>query len=68
MLVSDSLGYGYALLALGVAGTRLGRVINATIYTHHELAKRIKQGEAFVTRALAQPKVWLMGDDDDLRV
>lgn len=68
MLVSDSLEYGDTFLALEAASARLGRAINPTIYTHQELAKRIKQGEAFVTRVLAQPKVWLMGGEDDLRV
>lgn len=68
MLVSDSLGYGDTFLTLETASARLGRAINPTIYTHKELAKRIKQGEAFVTRVLAQPKVWLIGGEGDLRV
>lgn len=68
MLVSDSLGYGDTFLALESASARLGRPINPTIYTRQELAKRIESGEAFVTRVLAQPKVWLIGSEDDLRV
>ncbi len=68
MLVSDSLSYGDTFLVLESASARLGRAINPTIYTHKELVKRIKLGEAFVTRVLAQPKVWLMGSEDELRV
>jgi hypothetical protein len=28
-----------------------------------ELAKRMKQDNAFVTRVLAQPKLWIIGDE-----
>jgi predicted nucleotidyltransferase len=68
MVISDSLGYADTFAALEVASTQLGRTVNPTIYSTKELAKRIKQGEAFVTRVLAQPKLWLIGGDDDLRV
>jgi predicted nucleotidyltransferase len=67
MIVSDSLSYGDTFLALETASAQLGRAVNSTIYTQKELAKRIKLGEAFVTRVLAQPKVWLIGGEDDLR-
>lgn len=29
-------------------------------------AKRVKRGNAFVTKVLAQPKIWLIGSDDAL--
>ena len=31
-----------------------------------ELSKRLKQDNAFVTRVLSQPKVWLIGSERDL--
>ena len=68
MVISDSLGYADTFAALEVASTQLGRTVNPTIYSTKELTKRIKQGEAFVTRVLIQPKLWLIGGDDDLRV
>lgn len=68
MIVSDTVEYGDTFLALQAAAEQLGREINPTIYTRKELAKRIKGGEAFVTRVLSQPKVWLIGGEDDLRV
>jgi hypothetical protein len=40
----------------------------ATIYTRKELAKRVAEDNAFITRVLAQPKLWLIGGDDDLAV
>jgi len=31
-----------------------------------KLSRRVKQGNAFVTRLLAQPKLWLIGDESAL--
>ena len=45
---------------------RLGRAINPTLYTHAELRKRIEAGNSFVTRVLAQPRLWLIGGERDL--
>jgi len=61
MVVSDTLEYADLYAALEQAATILGRTINPTIYTPAELAKRVKQKNAFVERVLAQPKVWLLG-------
>jgi predicted nucleotidyltransferase len=66
MLISSDLAYSDLYAHLEAASQRLGRTINPTIYTPQELAKRIKGKEAFVTRVLAQPKLWLMGDEDAL--
>ena len=66
MVVSDGLTYAEAFEALEPISGRLGRPINPTVYTPRELARRIKEGNAFVKRVLAQPKVWLIGSEDDL--
>lgn len=68
MIISDTLEYGDTFLALQAAAEQLDREVNPAIYTRKELAKRIKDGEGFVTRVLSQPKVWLIGAEDDLRV
>jgi predicted nucleotidyltransferase len=67
MIISDTLEYGDTFLALLAASQQLGREVNPIIYTQKELAKRFKDGEAFVTRVLSQPKVWLIGGEDDFR-
>jgi predicted nucleotidyltransferase len=67
-IISDTLEYGDTFLALLAASQQLGREVNPIIYTRKEFAKRIKDGEGFVTRVLSQPKVWLIGGEDDLRV
>ena len=66
MLVSDDLAYADLYAALEAASQRLGRTVNPTIYTPQELAKRVKRKEAFATRVLAQPKLWLIGGEDAL--
>lgn len=65
MLISDTLEYADLYAALEQAATALGRTINPTIYTMVELAKRIKQKNSFVERVLAQPKIWLLGNEDE---
>ena len=66
MLVSDALTYADAMATLHPLMERLGREINPTLYTRAELRKRIAEGNSFVTRVLAQPRLWLIGSDDAL--
>ena len=66
MVVSSSLTYADLFAALEPATTVLGRTVNPSVYTPKELARRMKQGNAFVKRVLAQQKLWLIGSDDDL--
>lgn len=66
MLISDDLAYSELYAHLDAVSQRLGRTVNPTIYTPHELAERVTRHESFTTRVLAQPKVWLIGGDDAL--
>jgi len=66
MVVSDGLTYADVFGALEPLAAKLGRTINPTVYSRRELAKRRKEDNAFVTRVLAQPKVWIIGGEDDL--
>jgi len=63
MVLSDSLTYGDVFAVLEEGAARLGRRVNPTVYSRQELARRIKQGNSFVTRVLAQPKIWLVGNE-----
>ena len=67
LIVSDALGYAEVFGALEGAAQTLGRTINPTLYTRPELARRRAQDNAFVTRVLDQPRIWLMGDEEALR-
>lgn len=66
MLVSDTLTFGDAILALQAATEQLGREVNPNIFTPQDFAKRLKEGGSFVSRVMAQPKIWLIGGPDDL--
>lgn len=68
MLISDSLGYADVFAALEEVGIRLGRPVNPTLMTRKELAKRVTNDIAFVTRVLSQPKLWLIGGEHELAV
>jgi len=67
MLVSDTVEYPDVMTALHPLMERLGREINPTIYTPAELRKRIAARNSFITRVLQQPRLWLIGGEDDLR-
>ena len=66
LVVSASLGYGELFGALETAATTLGRTVNPTLYTPDDFAQRRAEGNAFVTRLLHQPKLWLIGSDEVL--
>ena len=62
LLVSDELAYSDLFLALDAVSARLGRTVNPTMFTRKELMRKHKDGESFVTRVMAQPKLWVIGD------
>ena len=64
MIVSKDLGYADVFGALESATATLGRKVNPTLYTPAELAGRISQDNAFVTRTLQRPKIWLIGNEE----
>jgi predicted nucleotidyltransferase len=66
MIVSDQLTYADVFAALEEVGARLGRPVNPTVYTTKEFSKRIKQDNAFIKRVMAQQKLWLIGQQNDL--
>lgn len=66
MVVSDELTYPDLFASLEAASTAIGRTVNPTILTRKELARRVKAEESFTTRVLAQPKIWVVGDDSAL--
>jgi predicted nucleotidyltransferase len=66
MLVSEDLSYPELFLTVEELSERLGRKVNPTIYTPTEFAQRVRRGDSFVKRVLAQPRIWLIGSDDAL--
>jgi predicted nucleotidyltransferase len=68
MLIADELTYGDVFATLEAASARLGRQVNPTILSRKDLGKRVKADNAFVSRVLSGPKIWLIGGKDALGV
>lgn len=66
MIVSDTLGYADVMAALHPVTEGLARAVHPTIYKRSELERRVADGNAFVARVLAQPKLWIVGGEHDL--
>ncbi len=66
MVISETIAYADLFTALEPATSRLQRTVNPTLYSRIELDKRVSDGNAFVTRVLAQPKLWVIGEDRGL--
>ena len=66
MIISDHVTYADIFRVLEPTSASLGRKINPTVYNLKELEKRIKERNAFVTRVLKLPKLWLIGSEHDL--
>lgn len=66
LLVSDALTYADVMAALDPLMQQLGRDINPTIYTRDQWHHRRDAGNSFAARMLQQPKLWLLGSEDDL--
>ena len=68
MIISDSLTYGEVFGALERVTRTVARKVNPTVYTAAEFSKRARTKNAFVTRVLEQPKLWVIGSENDLPV
>jgi len=53
--------------AVDSAEQSISREINPTVYSREEWAGRVKIGQAFATDILSNPKIFLIGDEDELR-
>ena len=63
MVICEGVAYAELFAALEPATNRLKRTVNPTVYSQMELDKRNHRGNAFVRRVLAQPKLWVIGED-----
>lgn len=66
LVLSDSVEYADVFAVLQSAETKLGRTVNPTVYTPPNWRRKRKDGNAFVVRVSAQPKIFLLGSEEDL--
>jgi len=66
LVVSDTLAYGELFAALEPATNRLQRTVNPTLYSRSEFDSKMRAGNPFLKRVIAQPKLWVIGELDGL--
>lgn len=65
LLVGDLTSRSAARI-LGPVGRSLGREFNPVIFPPAEFRRKAKRGDPFIREIVSGPKVWMMGDDDEL--
>lgn len=66
-IMSESVGYADLLNVLASSEHELGRPVNPSIYSKTDIRKKLKGNNAFLSRLIEQPKLWVKGSDDDFR-
>jgi predicted nucleotidyltransferase len=67
LLVVGPLGLKDLSPALDEAEATLGREVNAVVYTPEELRRALAGGDPFLNAVMRGPRVFLRGDENDLR-
>lgn len=65
MVIGDDIAYPEVYSALMPAEEQLGRKINPSIYGNEDVLQKLKKGNAFLARIMAQPKLFLIGSEHD---
>ena len=68
LIVSDNLSYGDVFGAVDKLSRTLARNVNPTVYSAAEFSKRAKTENAYITRVIEGPKLWVIGTENDLPV
>lgn len=66
MLIGNNLTYADMFQLLQETEVKLGRKINPTFYSPKEWKDKLKDGNSFLIKILKQPKIFLIGEDDEL--
>ena len=66
LVISDRLAYGELFTLLEPVSAVIGRQVNPTLYPSSEFEARRTDGNSFMTRILEQPKIWILGDENEL--
>lgn len=66
VMVVGTLSFADTVLALQPAQEALRREVNPTVLSLEEFRQRRKQRDSFVARVWKEPKLWLIGEPDEL--
>lgn len=64
LIVADELAYADLMSTLMEAEQSLGRPINPTIYNKEQFRDKRQTGNAFITKIMQQPRLWIKGEDN----
>ena len=67
LMVVGDVGFGAVVTALQEAQQKLSREVNPTVYPPAEFRQKLRANHHFLTRVTVGPKVFLIGDERDLR-
>jgi len=67
LMVVGEVGLRELVPALRAASRELNREVNAIALGPGELRERVGRGDPFLTQVLRQPKIFVVGDDNELR-
>ncbi len=66
MIVAPDLSYSEVVALLAETETRLGRAVNPTLYKPADFARKLAEDNAFLSKVVDQPKIFLIGAEDDI--
>jgi predicted nucleotidyltransferase len=66
LVVADDVGYPEVFSALQPVESKLGRSINPNVMTTRDWQERRRQKDSFVARIAAQPRLFVIGTEDDI--
>ena len=67
VFVIGKVAFADVVKALTAVGPRLGREINPVVMPAREVRTKWKAGDRFLTRVAREPRIFLMGTEDDFR-
>lgn len=67
MLIGENLTYADLYQMLAETEKVLGRKINPSFYSPSEWRRKYKEGNNFITKIIEQPKIFLIGSEDELK-
>ncbi len=66
LVISDSLAYADLMTCLVAAEKMLSRPINPSVYELKQFKQKWQEGNAFISKVMDQPKIWLKGSENDI--
>ena len=66
MIVAPDLSYSEVVAFFAEPEASLGRAINPTLYKPEDFARKLAEDNAFLSKVLNQPRIFLIGTDDDI--